>query len=249
MPDEGSAEERIFRAAFKTGECPPIEELEKLLAEGPPPPALAAHVESCAFCGTEFQLLREFHEASARESEVAAVQAIASRLRACSSEIFKSEGAPVDAREPWWRRIWSAPWFTPAAAAFAGILVVAAVGLQTWNSSPALHPSRSNREVFRSNAILVTTRSGDIREAPNEIRWQPTPGVVKYDFRLLEVDGTELWSTETEESAVQLPASIRARFVPAKTLLCKVSALDASGHQTAISDPVRFRVLPEPHQP
>ena len=138
---------------------------------------------------------------------------------------------------------------TPAALAFVGILAVVAIGLQTRNSPPALHSPGTNRTVFRSNAIIVTAPSGDIRQAPSEIRWQTDPGAAKYEVRLLEVDGTELWRTATAESAVQLPALIRARIVPAKTLLCQVLAFDATGRQVAISDEVRFRVLPKPYQP
>jgi hypothetical protein len=250
MPNDGPAEKRIFQAALQPGDCPPIEQLEKLLMEGSAPPAaLAAHVESCAFCRTEVQLLREFQGGSPRETEAAAVQSIASRLRARSSEIFKPERASVDARQPWWRLFWSAPWFTPAALAFVGILAVVAVGLQTRSSSPALHSPGTNGTVFRSNAIVVTAPSGDIRQAPSEIRWQTDPGAVKYEVRLFEVDGAELWRTETYESAVQLPAPIRARIVPAKALLCQVLAFDATGHQVAISERVRFRVSPKPYQP
>jgi hypothetical protein len=250
MSNDEPADKRIFQAAFKPGDCPPIEQLEKLLVKGSAPPAaLAAHVESCGSCRTEVQLLEEFQAGSPRETEAAAVRSIALRLRERSSEIFKPERASVRAREPWWRLFWSAPWFTPAALAFVGILAVVAIGLQTRNSPPALHSPGTNRTVFRSNAIIVTAPSGDIRQAPSEIRWQTDPGAAKYEVRLLEVDGTELWRTATAESAVQLPALIRARIVPAKTLLCQVLAFDATGRQVAISDEVRFRVLPKPYQP
>jgi hypothetical protein len=250
MPDE-SAEKRLYKTALGPEDgCPNAGQLEQFLMEGPAPPsALAAHVESCAFCRTEVQLLREFHAGSPRETETAAVQAIASRLRARSNEIFKREAPSAATREPWWRTFWRAPWFSPAALAAAAVLVVVAIGLQTRISPPALRPPSAEPEVLRSNAIIVTAPSGDVAQPPAEIRWQPSPGASRYKVRLLEVDGQEIWSAETAESMVQIPAAIRARIVPAKTLLCQVSAFDESGRQVAISDTVRFRVLQKPYRP
>ena len=251
MPDDGSAENRLFKTALKPGAgCPPVAQLEQFLTEGPAPPAaLAAHVESCAFCRTEVQLLREFHAGGEREAETAAVAAIASRLRARSNEIFKREILPAEVSAPWWRSFWKTRWFSPAAAAAAAIVVVVAVGLQTRISPPVLHPPGTEPEVLRSNAIIVTAPSGDVAETPTEIRWQPAAGAAKYKVRLLEVDGQELWSTEATEYTVQIPSAIRARIVPAKTLFCLVSAFDMAGHQVAVSEMVRFRVLQKPYQP
>jgi hypothetical protein len=256
MPDDSSlekssAERRLFKAAFEPGNsCPPAAQLEQLLIEGSTPPAaLAAHVESCAFCRTEVRLLREFEAGAPRETETAAVQLIATRLRERSNEIFQPNTAPVDVKEPWWRLFWRTPWFSPAALAAAAIVVVVAVGLQTRISQPVLHPPGAEPEVLRSNAIVVTAPAGDVGQAPSEIRWQPAPGAATYKVRLLEVDGQELWNTETAEGAVQLPGAVRARIVPAKTLLWQVSAFDKTGHQVAISDTVRFRVLQKPYQP
>jgi hypothetical protein len=250
MPDE-SPEKRIFNTALGPGDgCPPVVQLEQFLTETPTlPAALAAHVESCAFCRTEVQLLREFHAGGPRATETAAVQAITARLRARSNEIFERETPPAVAPEPWWRSFWRAPWFSPAALAAAAIVVVIAVGLQTRISPPALRPPGAGPEVLRSNAIIVTAPSGDVTQAPAEIRWQPAPRAAKYKVQLLEVDGNELWSAETAESILQIPGAIRARIVPAKTLLCQVSAFDEAGRQVAISDMVRFRVLQKPYQP
>jgi hypothetical protein len=251
MSGEESTEKRIFRAALTPGDdCLPIEQLEKCLLDGSTPPAaLAKHLESCAYCRTEVQLLREFHDGSPRETEMAAVQVVASRLQERSGEIFQSESAAVEIREPWWRFSWRAPWHGPAALAFAGIVVMIAIGLQPRNTPPVLHQPGIDREVLRSNAIAVISPSGDIQEAPGAIRWQTAPGAMKYVVRLREVDGTELWSAETAQSTVDVPAEVRARIVPAKTLLCQVSAFDAAGRQVAISDTVRFRVLQKRYQP
>jgi len=252
MNDNAPAEKRVLKTALGPGDgCPDVGQLERLLTEGSTPPAaLAAHVDSCAFCRTEVQLLREFHAGPNRETEAAAVEAITCRLRARSNGIFKGETPPRGATsEPWWRLFWRGPWFNPVALAAAAIVVVVAIGLQTRISPPALRPPGAGPEVLRSNAIIVTAPSGDVAQAPAEIRWQPAPGAARYKVRLLEVDGHELWNAETAQSMVQIPGAIRSRIVPAKTLLCQVSAFDEAGRQIAISDTVRFRVLQKPYQP
>jgi hypothetical protein len=245
MPNEGPSEKQILQAALGPGDdCVPVEQLERFVIEGSTPPApLAEHAKSCRYCQTQIQLLREFGAGTLRETETEAVRLIAARLRARSNEVFRATRAQVDEREPWWRAFLRAPWLSPAALAFAGILVVVAISLQMRNAPPGLRPPRPDQEVLRSNTISVIAPSGDIQQAPGEIRWQAAPNAVRYEVRLLEVDGAELWKGETPENRIELPAAVRARVVPAKTLLCQVLAFDASGHRVAQSETVRFRLL------
>jgi hypothetical protein len=245
MPNKEPAEKQILQFALGPGgDCLPIEQLEEFVIEGSTPLApRAEHVQRCTYCQTQVQLLREFHGGTPRDSETEAVRLIASRLRTRSNEIFQAERAPVEVREPWWRAFWRGAWLIPAALALASILIVVALSLQMRNVPPGLRPPQPDREVLRSNAISVIAPSGDIREAPSEIRWQAAPNAVRYEARLLEVDGVELWKAETAESRIELPAAVRARVVPAKTLLCQVSAFDASGHRVAQSETVHFRLL------
>jgi hypothetical protein len=120
---------------------------------------------------------------------------------------------------------------------------VAGVGLQLRQSTaPVLHRV-SGTDVLRAHNVVVVAPAGDVREAPREIRWQATPGAVRYQVRLLEVDGSDLWQSETDSEHVDVPSDIAARIVPAKTLLVRVSALDAAGRKLAESEAVRFRVL------
>jgi hypothetical protein len=241
MPNDGPSEKQILQSALGPGDhCLSVEQLEAFVMEGSTPlPPLAEHVESCTYCQTQVQLLREFNARTPRETETEAVRAITSRLRARSNEIFQATRPPVEVRERWWR----ARWLSPAALALAVILVVVALSLQMRNAPPGLRAPQSDREVLRSNAIFVIAPSGDIQQPPTEIRWKAAPNAVKYEARLLEVDGAELWKAETPENRIELPAAVRARVVPAKTLLCQVVAFDASGHRVAQSDAVRFRLL------
>jgi len=245
MSNNKPTENQILQAAFGPGDhCLSVEQLEKCVVDGSIPPApLAAHVESCTYCQTQAQLLREFGAGTLRETETEVVELITARLRARSNEIFQATKPQVEVQEPWWRAFWSAPWLSPAVLALAGILVVAAISLQMRNSAPSLHTPRPDQEVLRSNTISVIAPSGDIREAPDEIRWQGAPNAVRYEVRLLEVDGAELWKEETVQNRIELPAAVRTRVVPAKTLLCQVLAFDSSGHPVAQSGAVRFRLL------
>jgi len=245
VPNNGPSEKQILQSALGPGDdCLPVEQLEKFVIDGSTPvPPLTEHVKSCTYCRTQIQLMKEFGATARRETETEAVRLITSRLRARSKEIFQAEREPVEVREPSWRAFWRAPWLSPAALALAVILVVVALSLQMRNAPPGLRPPHPDREVLRSNAIPVIAPSGDIRQAPSEIRWQAAPNAVRYEARLLEVDGAELWRAETAANRIELPAAVRARVVPNKTLLCQVLAFDASGHQVAQSETVRFRLL------
>jgi hypothetical protein len=242
--NEPSEKEVLQSALGPGGDCLPVEQLETFVVEGSTPLApQAEHVQQCTYCQTQVQLLREFHAGTPRETETEAVWLITSRLRARSSEIFQATKPRVDPQEPWWRIFWRAPWLSPAALALAGILVVVALSLQMRNTPPGLRSPRPEGEVLRSNAISVIAPSGDLQQAPSEIRWQAVSNAVRYEARLLEVDGAELWKAETAENRIELPAAVRARVVPAKTLLCEVLAFDAYGHRVAQSETVRFRLL------
>jgi hypothetical protein len=244
MPNEETSGQRILRAALGPGKsCLPDEQLEKLATEDShPEPAQAEHIQSCGYCKTQLQLLREFSAGTLRESETEAVQLITARLRERSDEIFDRPRVP-EQPESWWKTLWRTPWLRPAAVALAAVSVVVVLSLQMRNGPPGIHTPRPEEEVLRSNAISVLAPAGDIREVPNEIRWQPAPHAVTYQVRLLEVDGAELWKAETTSDRIDLPAAIRASVAPAKTLQCEVQAFDASGNRVAQSGPVRFRLL------
>jgi hypothetical protein len=65
----------------------------------------------------------------------------------------------------------------------------------------------------------------------------------------MEVDRTEVWSTESRQASVALPPSVRARIVPGKPLLWQVVAKDGSGKTVATSEIQRFRLRMRERQP
>jgi hypothetical protein len=233
-----SSENQLFRGALGPGpQCPPVEELARILSANPPT-EVSNHVASCAHCQTEVHLLQTFESGNVNPAEAAAVRQVTERLRSRSAEIFPR-------REPWWRGLFAAPWIRPAALAFAGLLLVAGVTLQFRRGGPpALQtPGDSSQDVMRSHQVTVLAPVGDVAKVPLQVQWQAVSGAVKYEIRLLEVDRTELWKAETADSFIGLPAPVQARIVPAKSLIFRVRAFDAAGRSVAESDMVRFRLL------
>jgi hypothetical protein len=228
--DSASGREAL-RGALQPGKaCPPPEQLES--AKG------LRHAESCAYCRTELELMRVFQTAPRDEEEAAAVRLIADRLRPVAAPV-------IPLPSPWWKQFLTARWLSPVAMAAACALIAVAVGLE-WRHSRApglggLNPA--TQEVLRSGSINGIAPAGDIAAAPKEIRWEGVTAAARYSVQLSEVDGHELWSTSTTAPRAEVPAAVQSLMVPAKTLLLRVTAIDAAGRNVAQSEPVRLRVL------
>jgi hypothetical protein len=239
MPFDPRSERRIIAQALVPGkDCPSIEKFEVCIDGNAIPGDLARHLESCAYCRTELDLLRSFHTPPRNEAEAEAVQLITERLRSPRLPVPRSV-------EPWWRRAFQMRWLSPAVVAVAGMLIAAAVGIQ-WRHSLEPHlfvPAHPEQDVLRSGTIKVISPSGDIPSVPDKIRWEQTPEAKQYRVSILEVDHTELWFASTAQSSIDLPASVQTRIVPAKTILVHLAAFDSSGRKLAESDFVRFRLL------
>lgn len=243
MPNREPDDELLAAALAAANDCPPLEHLERLLDERAPAP-LKQHVSRCPRCQTELQMLRSFLSDDVAEHERAAVDAITTRLKARSSILLPSRIPVVEERQSWWKRILAPGWLTPAAAALALVLVVAGVTIEMRRGrQPALDTAVGGSEVLRSSAIAILSPIGDLAQKPAEIRWETAPNAARYRVRIMEVDRTELWSTETAVPRIDLPASAQAFIVPAKTLLTQVAAFDANGNKIAESEIVRFRLL------
>jgi hypothetical protein len=248
MSEDRQPEQELFRAALGPGKsCPPVEELARLIDEPSGaglPPTLADHVRSCSYCRNELHLLQTFLSAETPGEDIEAVRFVTEQLRTRSSEIF-ARPEVVARPTSWWGGLFGTTWRRPAVFAMAAVLIVVAIGFQLrFAGPPALHPlGDSGAEVLRSHTLDLLAPKGDLQQAPREIQWQPAPGAVKYEVRLLEVDRTELWKTETAQTRVELPSPVQARIVPAKTILCEVAAFDAAGRKVAESELVRFRLL------
>jgi hypothetical protein len=242
MSNREPDDELLAAALAGARDCPPLEDLECLLTEGAPAP-LKRHVDGCSHCQTELQMLRSFISNEVAEHEKAAVDSIATRLRAGSTAI-PAVRRGVEEHHSWWKRILAVRWLTPATAALALAMVVAGVTIELRRGrQPSLDTAIGGTEVLRSSAIAVLSPIGDLREKPAEIRWEAAPNAARYRVRIMEVDRTELWSQETTTPRIDLPASVENVIVPAKTLLIQIAAFEATGGKVAESETVRFRLL------
>jgi len=212
------------RAARAPGECLQPEELEALL-EGRGDVRQQSHLESCPACAAEMRLFSEFVSGEPRPEEVAAVDAIAAKLR---SPVPGPETKPLAHARGSARgsRFWVPSW----AIGLATVALVAGLAYQTrlWRD-PSLHVDSNESAVVRSGGLRILAPAGELPVAPQEIAWDAAPGAQRYRVRLMEVDGTVVWSTETETWRIALPEGARSFFVPLKTLRIEVEALDAGG--------------------
>jgi hypothetical protein len=243
MPNREPGDELLSAALGRTNDCPPLEDLERLLKEDAPQP-LKRHVDGCAHCQTELQLLRSFTSNVVAEHEKAAVDAIAARLRAQSPIIASRPIAVAESRQSWWKRFFEVRWLSPVAAALAVVLV--AVGLTVElrrGRQPSLDTSAGGAEVLRSSMIEILSPIGDLREKPAELRWEAVANAARYQVRMMEVDRTELWSAGATSPRIDLPLSAETFIIPSKTLLIQVAAFDRSGQKIAESETARFRLL------
>jgi hypothetical protein len=248
MPSDPDAERRILARALAPGkDCPPIEKFEVCIEGDAVPAELAHHLESCAYCRTELELLRSFYAPPRDAAEAEAVRVIAARLQ--------SPRQPArEKAEPWWARVFQARWWSlnhlsPALMAAACVLIAVAAGLQ-WRNSTGHHlyvTEHPDQDVLRSGAIKILSPSGDLNAIPDQVQWEQAPGAAQYRVSILEVDHNPLWAESTRLNQVELPASVKSKIVPAKTILVQVVAFDRSGGKLAESDFVRFRLLQSIH--
>ena len=234
-------EEKLSAVFGPTAACMPVDELALALAAGAGESrrAAQAHLAECAYCRAELELLKQFESCEPRADEQAAVDSIVARLRRDSPHRLQSGG---DKHEPiaWWKGIWTPRVLAPVSLAFAALLI--AVVLIPRSHSPAGPVAPEANEVMRSHTIKVTSPKGDVAEAPAELSWKAVPGAVNYTVRLMEVDRTALWSESVSQPGATIPAAMRERILPGKTLLWEVTAVDSSGAIIAESGTQRFRL-------
>ena len=242
MPNRRPDDELLAAALAGGNDCPPLQDLERLLNPGAPA-LLRQHVDGCSHCQAELQMLRAFTANEIAEHEKAAVSAVAARMKSPASEI-SGRRAAVEERRSWWKPVFAMRWLTPAAAVAALVLLAAGVTLELRQGRrPLLNTRVPATEVFRSSSIAILNPVGDLREKPAEVRWEAAPNAERYQVRLMEVDRAEVWSGETKGTRIELPAAVETSIVPAKTFLLQVAAFDATGRKIGESEPVRFRFL------
>ena len=246
MPNKESSQRNILRGALgPTDECPPLEKLIHAATEPTSPASadLAGHLESCAYCQTELHMWKTFETATDTQASED-VRQVAAQLDERMLGALKRPG-PFAAPPRRWNRVFTIRWLAPASLAAAAALLVAAgvIKYEQARPQPVLDGTSPGQEVLRSSTLTLVRPSGDLRERPNEIRWESIREAANYQVRLLEVDRSEVWNTQTSGDHVELPPAVLARIVPTKTLFCEITAFDSSGSKVGETGLVRFRLL------
>jgi hypothetical protein len=232
-------------APAPTPACPGVELL--LTGIDRADPEIIRHTGSCAFCARELRLFESFRSGEIADSDASAINAITARLESRAGEIIPAPPAAA----PWWKSLYAARGSGPALVAIGASVLLGVIGIELRSMHPPpLNTIQSGAEVFRSPAIVsIVSPSGDVSKPPASIAWVGIPGATSYRVRVTEVDGHELWSAVTTNPSAALPTDIKAKIVPAKTLLLDVTAFDPAGRKIASSETTRFRFLQPFYRP
>jgi hypothetical protein len=248
MPNERAPmlNRSTLRAALQAKpDCLTPQQLEKLVGDSS---FKDPHLAQCSRCQTELALLMSFESSEPLPDEGAGVAWISARLEQRLDQI---KGSPIPRKVDasgeagsWIsklfgeRRSW---WLVPVAAA----LIIAAAGIAFLHRSrePQLRADVGRGPVvYRSQEIEVIAPAGELPEAPKTLQWKAFAGALRYKVSIMEVDQEPLWSGETSDLVLTIPAAIRARMLPRKPLLWRVTALDSQGRTVASSQMQRFSV-------
>jgi hypothetical protein len=225
----GDARTEIKRALQPTPYCIPIEQFGSPLSG-----ANRDHLAVCTRCQAEFALWQAFTDPKPQPGEDVAVRCVADELRA------RGRGE-VAGRAAWGGR-WRHRIYTPMYIAAASVVLMAVVGYVIWDPEPRLDELRPPEQTYRTTRVQGLAPTGELVAAPTELKWVTVDGAVRYDVRVLEVDGTQIWSSSTPDTRIALPAEIIEQFVAGKTISWDVTARNGTGDAVAISGRHQFRV-------
>jgi len=242
-------EEALRAALLPSRSCATIEQLSRLCDRdhaGAAEARTAEHVAGCVRCRTELALLKQFETDALRPDEEEDASWIVAQLardvpRMIAGEVVPARSAPPR-RTAGWRRFVSLRTVAGSLAA-ASVALLVAVNIGRDASPPALAPgATAGPESFRSEEIILDEPAGEVAAAPKQLLWHPVAGAHSYSVEVMEVDRTPVWSGESLDAKLALPASIRARMVPGKPFVWQVVARNAAGEKIATSQMQKFRV-------
>jgi hypothetical protein len=223
---EDTTRARLSQRLQSSPECIPVDHFGQPLGE-----ADRQHLAMCTRCQAEFALWRSITDPAPRTDD----------------DFAPRVAAEIERRLPWSghthgtaRRDWRSGLQRRSLAA-AAILLALTAGYVAWDPEPSVDEAASVEEGYRSG-IRVVAPTGELDRAPNELTWIAVQGDVRYDVRVLEVDGTLVWSTTSSSSSVDLPTGVKADFLPGKTLVWDVTARNSASGAVAYSGTQHVRV-------
>jgi hypothetical protein len=197
--------------------------------------ASTAHVQSCPRCEAELALFREFETEDRGAEEVDAGQWVAAELQ----RRFDEPARVLPFRTRAMRAL---------VAAAAAVLIVAGGSYWLQMREPSIDGALGDGPaVYRNTSLEVLSPAGDLPAAPNELRWTAVPLASEYRVKIVEVDGTPVWSAVTSSTQVVLPPAVIAQFAPGKSLSWDVKAFRGD-EMLASSETQVVRVSGSPHR-
>jgi hypothetical protein len=257
---------RAAHAVEETG-CPPPEAFLEAEMEGLSPDARRAldeHAAHCPACAAERDLARLF-DAAPEEADVRPedLDFVVTRLQGSAPARASAPAAPNVVPFPGPRRAdpveateapqasrsrWQSSSFLRFAAA-ALLVVGLGLGYRAFQSPGPDLPDPGTGEVMRGGEVEAVAPVGEVAEIPAELRWVLVDRAASYRVRITAVDGSVLWEDIASTSPVRLPADVAGRLHRAVVYTWTVEALDPNGARLASSEPVRFKVRPDPEGP
>jgi hypothetical protein len=235
-----------------TPQCLAPEQLEALLDGKRSHP----HLAQCTRCQAELAMLKSFESAAPLPDEGAAVAWIGSHLdrqlenikSPARSRASRSATQGLEPQGSWLARMFGfggMRWVLPAAAV-AAIAIASAVLLRPAKAPDLQANAGGQPAIYRSQEVQVVSPVGDVQQVPQQLLWQAFAGAAAYRVVLMEIDHSQLWTSETKETSVEIPVSVRAKMLPGKPILWQVTALDAQA-RVLVSSQVQEFVAPGDH--
>jgi hypothetical protein len=165
-------------------------------------------------------MLCAFGPAKPKPEEARLAAEILSRL-ACRSPEITSHWSK------WTGRMW------PIAVAALPLLV--AIGLEV-HPRPVTPVEPEKPMIYRSLQFPAISPIGKVAHAPAGFSWAPVEGAASYQFRLMEVDRTEIWSAETNATTAVAPGRVQEKMTPGRGFLWIVVARNSAGETIAETD-------------
>ncbi len=189
-----------------------------------------AHVATCPRCAAELRMFEAYEDDTPGED--------AAVIREMSIELAR-RAARVSAG--------TAPARTAMLAAtmlrWAAVLVMGAgAAYAVFGRQPSPVAPAGTDLVYRSGTVELISPAGDVEVLPAEWTWRAVPGAVRYDLRIREVDGSDVWSGSSAQSRLGIPSAVRQILVPGKTVTWDVVALGPDGREVARSSAQRVRL-------
>jgi len=237
---------KVWRDAISASkECPSIEVLEKIMEGSSPDPKAQSHVADCPHCQSEISMLRSFEYSAPSENEGAAVAWIAAQLE--RNQQARSAQPAKSAAVPFWRTMFRLPYMAAAAA----LIVAITLGISLYvadDGRPRITPQLGT-DTMRSGEIRLTTPSGPLNQAPDQLSWEAWPDAAIYTVQItgIDIDHTLVWKGQTAATSVTVTPEMKLQMRPGKPLEWTVTALDATGKELATGKG-RFRVTLKVHE-